>query len=147
MSDQPPQGTATTMLVEKKTFSVPRFTTQGGRLIKDVRVGYETYGRLNAAGDNAILVCHYFSGSSHCAGKYRPDDELAGYWDAIIGPGKAIDTDRYFVVSADTMSNVSPKDPMVTTVGRRRSIPTPDAPTARPFRSSPSGISFASSER
>ncbi len=105
------------MLVLKKTFTIPRFTTQGGRLIKDVRVGYETYGRLNAAGDNAILVCHYFSGSSHCAGKYRPDDELAGYWDAIIGPGKAIDTDRYFVVSADTMSNVNPKDPMVTTVG------------------------------
>jgi homoserine O-acetyltransferase len=131
MSDQPPQGIATTMLVEKKTFSIPRFTTQGGRLIKDVRVGYETYGRLNAAGDNAILVCHYFSGSSHCAGKYRPDDELAGYWDAIIGPGKAIDTDRYFVVSADTMSNVSPKDPMVTTVGPA----TIDPDTGRPYGS------------
>jgi homoserine O-acetyltransferase len=131
MSDQPPQGTATTMLVEKKTFSIPRFTTQGGRLIKNVRVGYETYGRLNAAGDNAILVCHYFSGSSHCAGKYRPDDELAGYWDAIIGPGKAIDTDRYFVVSADTMSNVSPKDPMVTTVGPA----TIDPDTGRPYGS------------
>ena len=131
MSDQPPQGTATTMLVEKKSFSIPRFTTQGGRLIKNVRVGYETYGRLNAAGDNAILVCHYFSGSSHCAGKYRPDDELAGYWDAIIGPGKAIDTDRYFVVSADTMSNVNPKDPMVTTVGPA----TIDPDTGRPYGS------------
>jgi homoserine O-acetyltransferase len=118
LRDQPSQASAaTSLLVEKKTHCIPRFTTQGGRLIKDVRVGYETYGRLNEAGDNAILICHYFSGSSHCAGKYHPDDQLAGYWDAIIGPGKAIDTDRYFVVSADTMSNVCPKDPMVTTVG------------------------------
>ncbi len=118
LRDQPSQASAaTSLLVEKKTHRIPRFTTQGGRRIKDLRVGYETYGRLNEAGDNAVLICHYFSGSSHCAGKYHPDDQLAGYWDAIIGPGKAIDTDRYFVVSADTMSNVCPKDPMVTTVG------------------------------
>ena len=123
---------ATTLLVEKKKFSIPRFTTQGGRLIKDVRIGYETYGRLNDAGDNAILVCHYFTGSSHCAGKYRPEDQLAGYWDSIIGPGKAIDTDRFFVVSADTMSNVNPKDPMVTTVGPA----TIDPDTGRPYGSS-----------
>jgi len=105
------------MLVEKKAFRIPNFRTQGGRLIKDVRVGYETYGQLDAAGDNAVLVCHYFSGSSHCAGRYRLEDPAPGYWDAIIGPGKAIDTDRYFVVSADTMSNVCAKDPMVITVG------------------------------
>ncbi|SPE20782.1 putative homoserine O-acetyltransferase [Burkholderiales bacterium] len=118
MSSQASQASATPpLLVEKKTFCVPHFTTQGGRLIKDVRIGYETYGRLNDNGDNAILVCHYFSGSSHCAGKYHPDDPLSGYWDAIIGPGKAIDTDRFFVVSADTLSNVCPKDPMVVTVG------------------------------
>jgi len=118
VSSQASQASATPpLLVEKKTFCVPHFTTQGGRLIKDVRIGYETYGRLNDNGDNAILVCHYFSGSSHCAGKYHPDDPLSGYWDAIIGPGKAIDTDRFFVVSADTLSNVCPKDPMVVTVG------------------------------
>jgi len=120
------------MFVEKKQFCIPRFTTQGGRLIKDVRVGYETYGRLNAAADNAILVCHYFSGSSHCAGKYRADDPLPGYWDAIIGPGKAIDTDHYFVVSADTMSNVGAKDPMVITVGPAST----DPDTGRPYGSS-----------
>jgi len=105
------------MLVQKKTFRITDFATQGGRLIKEVRVGYETYGRLNAGGDNAILVCHYFSGNSHCAGKYHPDDPLPGYWDAIIGPGKAIDTDRYFVVSVDTLCNVGAKDPMVITTG------------------------------
>ena len=87
-----------------------------------------------------FLVCHYFSGSSHCAGKYRPDDELAGYWDAIVGPGKAIDTDRYFVVSADTMSNVSPKDPMVTTVGPATIDPDTGRPYGSTFPSSPFGI-------
>jgi homoserine O-acetyltransferase len=124
-------GVEAILLTEKKTFSIPRFTTQGGRLIKDVRVGYETYGKLNATGDNAILVCHYFTGSSHCAGKYHSDDKEAGYWDAIIGRGKAIDTDRFFVVSVDTLCNVCPKDPMVTTVGPA----TIDPDTGRPYGS------------
>jgi homoserine O-acetyltransferase len=125
------QSQSAPLLTQKQTFVVPRFTTQGGQAIKELRIGYETYGRLNSAGDNAILVCHYFSGSSHCAGKYHPDDALPGYWDSIIGPGKAIDTERYFVVSADTMSNVCPKDPKVVTVGPA----TPDPDTGRPYGS------------
>lgn len=130
MNNAPPQANAAqTLLVEKKAFHISRFTTQGRRLIKDVRVGYETYGQLNKSGDNAILVCHYFSGSSHCAGKYHPDDPLPGYWDAIIGPGKPIDTDRYFVVSADTLSNVCAKDPRVVTAGPA----TIDPDTGRPY--------------
>ncbi|MBV8635323.1 MAG: homoserine O-acetyltransferase [Burkholderiaceae bacterium] len=105
------------LLTEKKVLHLPSFITVGGRALREVRLGYETFGKLNAAGDNAILVCHYFSGNSHCAGKYREDDTLPGYWDAIIGPGKPIDTDRFFVVSADTLSNLGAKDPMVTTTG------------------------------
>ena len=105
------------LLAEKKVFHLPSFTTVGRRTIKDVRLGYETFGKLNAAGDNAILICHYFSGSSHCAGRYREDDAVPGYWDAIIGPGKPIDTERFFVVSADTLCNLGAKDPMVTTTG------------------------------
>ncbi len=105
------------MLVEKKSFRIGEFVTQGGRLVKDVRVGYETYGQLNEHADNAILICHYFTGNSHCAGKYHPDDPLEGYWDAIIGPEKAIDTNRFYVVSADTMCNVGAKDPKVVTTG------------------------------
>jgi homoserine O-acetyltransferase len=121
-----------TLLTEKKVFRLPGFTTAGGRTIRDVRLGYETFGKLNAAGDNAILVCHYFSGSSHCAGKYRDDDAVVGYWDAVIGPGKPIDTERFFVVSADTMSNLGAKDPMVTTTGPA-SI---DPDTGKPYGSS-----------
>ena len=132
MSQESQGGAASSLLVQKKSFAIPCFTTQAGRPIYELRVGYETYGRLNAAGDNAILVCHYFSGSSHCAGKYDPNDALPGYWDAVIGPGKAIDTDRFFVVSADTMCNICPKDPMVVTVGPA----SVDPATGRPYGSS-----------
>jgi homoserine O-acetyltransferase len=105
------------LLTEKKFFTLPQYTTQGGKQIKNVRVGYETYGKLNASGDNAIFVAHFFSGTSHAAGRYKADEKAAGYWDAIIGPGKAIDTDKYFVVSADTLVNLNVKSPMVGTSG------------------------------
>ncbi|OAI50743.1 homoserine acetyltransferase [Betaproteobacteria bacterium SCGC AG-212-J23] len=105
------------LLTEKKFFTLPQYTTAGGKTIKNVRVGYETYGKLNAAGDNAIFVPHFFSGNSHAAGRYKADEKAAGYWDAIIGSGKAIDTDKYFVVSADTLVNLNVKSPMVGTNG------------------------------
>jgi homoserine O-acetyltransferase/O-succinyltransferase len=104
-------------LVEKRSFELPSYTTVAGAVIADVRLGYETYGTLNEAGDNAIFVAHYYSGTSHAAGRYTAGDAAPGYWDAIIGPGKAIDTDRYFVVSADTFANLNVGDPTVTTTG------------------------------
>jgi homoserine O-acetyltransferase len=116
-------------LIEKKTFELPRYTTLHGATIRDVRIGWESYGTLNAAKDNVILVTHYFSGTSHAAGRYKPDDPLPGYWDAIIGPRKAIDTDRFFVISSDTLVNMNVKDPMVVTTGPA-SI---DPDTGRPY--------------
>src|SRR3954468_3719682 len=98
-----PVALAQSLVTEKKFFTLPAYTTQQGKTIKNVRVGYETYGKLNAGGDNVVFVPHFFSGTSHAAGRYKADDKTAGYWDAIIGPGKPIDTDRYFVVSADTL--------------------------------------------
>jgi homoserine O-acetyltransferase/O-succinyltransferase len=103
--------------VEKKVFTLPSYTTVGGRTIKDVRVGYETYGKLNATGDNAIFVPHFFTATSHAAGKYAPTDAAPGYWDPIIGAGKPIDTDKYFVISADALTNLNTKDPNVATTG------------------------------
>ena len=76
------------------------------RRLAPLRLAYNTYGTLNAAKSNAILICHFFSGSSHAAGKYAEADKVPGYSDAIIGPGKAIDTDKYFVVSADKLFEV-----------------------------------------
>jgi len=119
--------------VEKKTFALPSYTTVGGKTIPNVRVGYESYGTLNAAGDNAIFVPHFFSGSSHAAGKYRPADAAPGYWDTIIGSGRALDTDKYFVVSADALVNLNTKDPNVVTTGPS----TIDPATGKPY-----GMSF-----
>lgn len=105
------------LIVEKQRFVLPELQLLSGATVKNVALGYECYGALNAARDNAILVCHYFSGSSHAAGKYRADDPLPGYWDAIIGPGKAVDTERYFVISCDVLANLNARDPNVITTG------------------------------
>lgn len=77
------------------TFGDPLKLERGGRL-PEVTVAFETYGRLNARGDNAVLICHALSGDSHVAQHDAEDDP--GWWDVLVGPGKPIDTDRYFVV-------------------------------------------------
>ena len=119
--------------VEKKVFTLPSYTTTGGKTIKEVRVGYETYGKLNAAGDNAIFVPHFFTGTSHAAGKYAPTDAAPGYWDPIIGAGRPIDTDKYFVISADALTNLNTKDPNVATTGPS---------TVNPETGKPYGMAF-----
>ncbi|HJU23821.1 MAG TPA: homoserine O-acetyltransferase [Casimicrobiaceae bacterium] len=129
--------------VEKKVFTLTSYTTTGNRTIKNVRVGYETYGKLNAAGDNAIFIPHFFTGTSHAAGKYKASDAAPGYWDPIIGSGKPIDTDKYFVISADALANVNTKDPNVTTTGPA-SI---DPDTGKPYGMNFPVITYADSVR
>lgn len=80
------------------------FTFDCGRTLPGYTLRYETYGRLNAAGDNAILVCHALSGDHHCAGIHSLNDRKPGWWNNIIGPGKALDTHRYFVLCANVLS-------------------------------------------
>ncbi len=121
------------LLVKKQRFVMPSFTTQQGAVIAPVQIGYETYGSLNQKRDNVILITHYFSGTSHAAGKYHTSDAQAGYWDAIIGPGKAIDTNKFFVISSDTLVNLNAKDPQVITTGPA----TINAKTGKPW-----GLSF-----
>ena len=104
-------------IVEKKTFELASMITTGGETIAPVRIGWESYGELNQARDNAILITHFFSATSHAAGKYDADDKRAGYWDQFIGSGKLIDTDRYFVISSDTLVNLNAGDPNVITTG------------------------------
>jgi len=64
---------------------------------------YETYGELNAAASNAVLVCHALSGSHHVAGYYEDRPNSAGWWDNMVGPGKPIDTNRFFVVGVNNL--------------------------------------------
>lgn len=76
---------------------------RSGRELASYDLVYETYGQLNAAGDNAILVCHALSGNHHAAGYHSLDDKKPGWWDACIGPGKAIDTRTFFVISMNNL--------------------------------------------
>ncbi len=77
------------------TFSEP-FSLRNGETLSEVTVAYETYGTLNARKDNAILICHALSGDSHVAAHDENDDP--GWWDVLIGPGKYVDTNKYFVI-------------------------------------------------
>src|SRR5262245_55810322 len=105
------------LIVEKKTFELDGYTTVAGEVISKVKVGWEAAGTLNADKSNAVLITHFFSATSHAFGKYAPSDAVPGYWDAIIGPGKAVDTNKYYVLSSDTLVNLNVKAPNVVTTG------------------------------
>jgi len=79
------------------------FAFDCGRELPGFTIRYESYGRLNAAGDNAILVCHALSGDHHCAGFHSLTDRKTGWWNNIIGPGKALDTNKYFVLCSNVI--------------------------------------------
>ncbi|HEY8084809.1 MAG TPA: homoserine O-acetyltransferase [Methylophilaceae bacterium] len=91
-------------VVSPKTahFSEP-LTLKSGAVLPAFDLIYETYGKLNADSSNAILVCHALSGTHHLAGKYSEDDKYPGWWDNIIGPGKPLDTDRFFIIGVNNL--------------------------------------------
>jgi len=74
-----------------------------GKTLSAYDLVYETYGCLNAQRSNAILICHALSGDHHAAGYHSPEDKKPGWWDSCIGPGKPIDTNRFFVVSLNNL--------------------------------------------
>ena len=78
-----------------------------GRELKEVNVRYETAGTLNEAGTNAILIDHALTGDAHVCGKHDPEDPKPGWWDTMIGPGKGIDTDKYFVICSNVLGGCS----------------------------------------
>lgn len=120
------------LIVQKQAFTIERFTARNGQAVPGLRIGYQTAGTLNAAGDNAVLITHFFSANSHAFGRYQAGGP-AGYWDAIIGPGKPIDTNRFFVVSADTPVNLNTADPNTITTGPATTNPATGRPWALSF--------------
>jgi len=95
-------------LVEPKFFTFAEdepFSLESGALLGPVTIAYETYGRLNADRSNAILICHALSGSAHAAGYHDEDDRKPGWWDECIGPGKAFDTDRFFLICSNVIGS------------------------------------------
>ncbi len=98
-------------VVETKTIRVvsPDKPLQlvSGKTLGPIDVAYETYGKLNPAGDNVVLICHALSLSAHAAGFNNSDDEKPGWWNIMIGPGKAIDTNKYFVICSNFLGSCS----------------------------------------
>jgi len=85
------------------TFSPPGgFELECGEKLESVTLAYETYGRLNPGKTNAILLVHALTGDAHAAG-FHPDDRKPGWWDEMIGPGRAFDTDKYFVICSNVL--------------------------------------------
>jgi len=78
-----------------------------GKTLGPIDVAYETYGQLNEAKDNVILICHALSGNAHVAGVHSEDDSKPGWWDVMVGPGKPIDTDKYCVVCSNFLGGCS----------------------------------------
>ena len=91
-------------LVKYEDFvSAEPFTFENGGSIPSFTLRYETYGHLNDEKSNAILICHAISGDHHCAGKYTDDDRKPGWWNNMIGPGKAIDTNRFYIIGSNCL--------------------------------------------
>ncbi|MEN3000213.1 MAG: homoserine O-acetyltransferase [Armatimonadota bacterium] len=80
-------------------------TLASGAHLAPIEVVYETYGTLDPTRENVILLCHALSGGSHAAGKHHPDDRKPGWWDLYIGPGKALDTERFFVLCVNVLAS------------------------------------------
>ena len=78
-----------------------------GRALPGITIRYETYGALNPQKKNAVLICHALSGDHHAAGYHHADDKKAGWWDYYIGPGKPIDTNKFFVVAMNNIGGCS----------------------------------------
>jgi homoserine O-acetyltransferase/O-succinyltransferase len=83
-------------------FSEP-LTLKSGEVLPQFDLVYETYGTLNTAKSNAVIVCHALSGNHHVAGKYAETDKNAGWWDNLIGPGKPLDTNKFFVIGLNNL--------------------------------------------
>jgi homoserine O-acetyltransferase len=78
---------------------------QSGALLADYTLVYETYGSLNADKSNAVLVCHALNASHHVAGVYQGDEKNVGWWDNMVGPGKALDTNKFFVIGVNNLGS------------------------------------------
>ncbi len=95
-------------IVEKKYFSFDeKIILENGFEFGPITVAYETYGELNKEKDNAILLLHALSGDSHAAGYYSEEDKKVGWWDNMVGPGKAFDTNKYFFICSNFLGGCS----------------------------------------
>jgi homoserine O-acetyltransferase len=89
------------------TFADPpgEFELENGSKLGPIKVAYETYGRLNKNRDNVILIEHALTASAHVAGRHSPSDSIPGWWDSMVGPGKAFDSDKYYIICSNVLGS------------------------------------------
>jgi homoserine O-acetyltransferase len=96
-------------IVETKTYTFAhppkKFTLENGQELGPITIAYETYGELNENRDNVILIEHALTANAHAAGRHSPEDKYPGWWDVMIGPGKAFDTSKYFVICTNILGS------------------------------------------
>src|SRR5690606_28274853 len=88
---------------DRRFASFGAFETEGGEALPGIRIAFETWGELNAAHDNAVLICHALTGDSHVRGPAGPGHPTSGWWGDVVAPGGPIDTDRWFVVAPNIL--------------------------------------------
>ena len=100
-----PQGRSVGVVQSRSAHFDAPLALACGRTLPQYDLAYETYGELNAARTNAVLVCHALNASHHVAGFYADDPDNVGWWDNMVGPGKPLDTDRFFVVGVNNLGS------------------------------------------
>ncbi|MFY8064807.1 MAG: homoserine O-acetyltransferase, partial [Usitatibacteraceae bacterium] len=80
-------------------------TLSSGAVLRAYDLAFETYGTLNADRSNAVLICHALNASHHVAGTYPDDPDNRGWWDNMVGPGKPVDTDKFFVIGVNNLGS------------------------------------------
>lgn len=104
VTDGTPPGDGLVSRQSVTLFSPPdALRLESGKRLGPITVAYETLGTLSPQRDNAIFICHALTGDAHVAGRHKSEDRKPGWWDGFIGPGKGIDTDRYFVICANIL--------------------------------------------
>ena len=102
MPDSIPTDSVGLVIPQVYKFDEP-LTLRSGKILREYELVVETYGKLNSEKTNAVLICHALSGDHHAAGYHRENDRKVGWWDSCIGPGKAIDTNLFYVVSLNNL--------------------------------------------
>ena len=101
---QPIMSVTSTTIVTPQLIAFEKpFALQNGHILPRFDLMIETYGTLNASKSNAVLICHALSGTHHVAGRHHADDKYAGWWDNMVGSGKPIDTDKFFVIGLNNL--------------------------------------------
>ena len=108
MTLEPGAGARSAPAIPDKNFHrIGSFEPELGGYLEEVTLAYETWGELNSSGENAVLVVHALTGDSHCAGGISEAYKRGGWWDEVVGPGRPVDTDEYFVVCSNVLGGCS----------------------------------------